>query len=94
MQFADTTNKTRKCPVESNRTNSGEGHMAGSNNCEVKTKERVIKKTKPTEEWEEKELLKSWRERMSLQDRTLDHILHISDVRWIQKIIENSTRRQ
>ena len=39
-----TSDKTSKCPKESNCTNCGEGHMAGSN-CEVEIKEKEIKKT-------------------------------------------------
>ena len=68
--------------------------MAGSNNCEVEITERVIKKCELIAEWEDEEVFKSWQDKMSLQDQTLSHTLHISDVKWIRKIKENSTRGQ
>ena len=39
-----TSDKTNKCPSESKCAKCGEGHMAGSNKCEVEMKERVNKK--------------------------------------------------
>ena len=45
-------------------------------------------------EWEDEELLKSWQEKMSLQDKTLSRTLHISDAKWAQEIEGNSTRGQ
>ena len=65
--------------------------MAGSNNCEVEMKKRVIKKCKPTAEWEDEELFKSWRKKMSLQDQTLNQTLYNSDAKRIQKKKEHST---
>ena len=68
--------------------------MAGSNNCEVEIKDRVFKKCKPTEEWEDEELSNSLQEKMSLQNQTLNHTLHISDAKLSQKSKESSTRGQ
>ena len=41
-----------------------------------------------------KELFKSWYEKMSLQVKTLIHTLHISDAKWIQQRDEHPTRGQ
>ena len=51
--------KLKKCQNESKCANCGEGHKAGSKNCKIEIKERVIKKCKVIEEWEDKELFKS-----------------------------------
>ena len=80
-----TSDKTNKCQNESSYSNCGEGHMAGPNNCEVEIKDRAIKKCKPTAEWEDEELFKSWQEKMSVQDQTLNHTLHTWDAKWIQE---------
>ena len=80
-----TSDKTIKISNESKCTNCEDRHMTGSNSCEVEIKERVIKKCKPSAEWQDEEIFKSWQEKMSLQDQTLNHTLHISDAKWILK---------
>ena len=39
-----TSDKTNECSNESKYANCREGHMAGRNECEIGTKERVMKK--------------------------------------------------
>ena len=39
-----TNDKNNECPNESKCANCGERHMAGSNNCQIEIKERIIKK--------------------------------------------------
>ena len=68
--------------------------MEGRNSCEIEIKERVNKKWNLIAEWEDKELFKSWQEKMSIQNQTHSHTLHITDAKWIQKIKEKSTREQ
>ena len=69
------SDKTKKCPNESNFAKCGERHMVGSNNYEIEIKERVNKKYKLIAEWEDEKFFKSWRVKMSLQDQTLNHNL-------------------
>ena len=68
--------------------------MAGSNNGKVEKRKELLKKIKPTAQWEDKKLFKSWLETMSLQDHTHNHIVHISHAKWTRKSKEHSSHEQ
>ena len=44
--------------------------------------------------WGDEQLFKSWQQKMSFEERTLSHTLHISEAKWIQKWEKNWTREQ
>ena len=65
--------------------------MTGSKNWEAEKNKGLLEKCKPTAEWEDEELFKSWREKLSLQDQTHNHTPHISHAKSTRKRKEHST---
>ena len=60
----------------------------------VKSKKKVIKKMQADNRVGRRRALQNPAGEDESLDKTLIHTLHISDVKWIQKRKENSTREQ
>ena len=80
-----TSEKTNKYAKESKCADCGKGHMTGSSNCEFEINETVIKKMQADSRVATLRAPQIMAEKMSLQDQTLIHTIHISNTKLIRK---------